>query len=405
MPIANDRHCLQNLQRLDHRHFMHPWQGFSSDQDAESRMNITRAHGIYVYDDKGQRYIDGPGGMWNMQIGYGRAEMAKAIHDQAMQLAYHSPFHATAAPAILLAQKLAQLAPGDLNRVFYTNSGSAAIDSAIRFVHFYHNLHGRPDKKTIIARAKSYHGSTLLAASLSGRTREGSRLDAGAVPVHFVGDLDPANRLDSISEADRCKAELDQLEQTILDIGACKVAAFISEPVQASGGVVIAADGYHEGAHSICSKHDVLYISDEVVTGFGRLGHWFASRDVFGIQPDIITIAKGLTSGYQPLGAMLVSDRLVDELQAMEAQNKVFTNGFTYAGHPVCCAAALKNIEVIEHEQILDHVRAITPLFQARLQDLQRFDCVGDVRGIGLLGCLEGKAQSGVDEAVRLRRD
>ena len=338
-----------------------------------------------------------------MQIGYGRQEMADVIAHQSMQLPYFSPFSMASEPSSILAKKLASLSPGDLNTVCFTTGGSSAVDTAIRFVQFYNNLRGKRDKKLVISREKAYHGSTYLAASLSGKERDKRLLDTEERLVRFLPDVNPYRRPEGMSVESWCDAKIADLENMINSCGADNVAAFIAEPLLASGGVVVPPEGYHKRCLEICRKNDVLYISDEVVTGFGRLGHWFASEEVFGIVPDIITCAKGLTSGYLPLGAALISDRLMDDLPDEQRDGAVFSSGFTYSGHPVCCAAALKNIEIFEKERILEHVRDVIPHFQNRLASLDRFEIVGDVRGKGLMGCIESVAGAHLSADENLR--
>ena len=242
--------------------------------------------------------------MWCVQIGHGRREMAAAIAEQAMRLSYNSPWGFANEPAARLARKLAELAPGDLNTVMFTTGGSTAVDTALRFTHFYNNRRGLPEKKIVISRERSYHGSTYLSASASGKERFASWFDREHRLVHFLPDVSPNLRPEGVSLDEWAERKARDLEDAIRHTGAERVAAFIAEPILASGGVVIPAPGYHERCLEICRRHDVLYISDEVVTAFGRLGHWFASKDVFGIEPDIITCAKGLTSGYLPLGRL-----------------------------------------------------------------------------------------------------
>ena len=209
--------------------------------------------------------------------------------------------------------------------------------------------------------------------------------------THLLPDVNPSTRPDGTSLEAWCDAKVANLEAAIAEIGPDRVGAFIAEPILASGGVIIPPPGYHQRCLEVCRAHDVLYISDEVVTGFGRLGHWFASEDVFGIRPDMITCAKGLTSGYLPLGACLISDRLLEPISGPGHENVVFSNGYTYSGHPVSCAAALKNIEIIENEGILDHVRQVSPHFLERLHALRESPIVGNTRGLGLVGCVEGR--------------
>lgn len=393
-----------DIREFDNRNHVHPWHPVGI-EDADF-MIATEGEGIHLFDTEGRKYIDGPAGMWSTQIGYGRREMADAIAEQVMKLPFATPWTSTTGPAAVLASKLAAHAPGDLNRVFFTTGGSTAVDSALRFVHFYNNMLGRHEKKGIIAREKGYHGSTYLAASVSGKARDKSFLDTDTNNVHFIGDPNPYGRPDGMSIPDWCDRLMNELVQKIATVGADRIAAFIAEPVLASGGVIVPPEGYHRRCHEICRQHDILYISDEVVTAFGRMGEMFASETVFGITPDIITCAKGITSGYVPLGAVLISDRLMDEMRDLSQEEYImFTNGFTYSGHPVACVAALKNIEIMEREDIFEHVRQITPYFQQRLRDLARHPIVGDARGMGLLGCIEGRAPSESTEDARLAVD
>ncbi|WP_370644454.1 aminotransferase [Ruegeria sp. SCSIO 43209] len=350
------------------------------------RTFIEGASGIHVVNEQGERLIDGPGGMWCTQIGYGREEMAEAMAEQARNLAYFSPFNNANSTAARFAREIAKRAPGDLNNVFFTTGGSTAVDTAIRFVHFRNNLLGRPEKKKIISRQKAYHGSTYLAASVSGKERDRLWLDKADDLAHFLPDVNPLYRAPGQSEVSFLNEKVSDLENAIVALGPENVAAFIAEPVLASGGVIVPPKGYHEGCLNICRKYDVLYISDEVVTAFGRLGHWFSSEAVFGIQPDIITCAKGMTSGYAPMGAAIISDRLIADVAGKGA---TFSNGYTYSGHPVSAAAGLKSMEIIEREKLLEHVRKVAPIFQDQLQQLRHVDIVADVRGMGLMGCVQ----------------
>ncbi len=389
----------ESIQKQDNR-FLHPWEDIRK-LGENRRTVISGADGIYIEDSDGNRMIDGPAGMWCVNIGHRRAEMAKAIADQVTQLTYVSPWSLTTSPASLLAGKLAEISPGDLNHVFYTTCGSTAVDSALRFVMFRNNVIGQPDKKHIISRTNAYHGSTYLSASASGKSTDKNFLDFMDDRFHHIADPNPLNKPASMDEKKYCALLADQLEEKILELGADRVAAFIAEPILASGGVILAPQGYHAACLEVCRRHDVIYISDEVVTGFGRLGHYFSSEPVFGIVPDIITCAKGITSGYVPLGAFLVSDALLRSIDAAEP-DLVFSNGFTYSGHPVACAAALKNIEIIERENILEHVRETAPYFQSRLKTLEDLPIVKNVRGIGLMACVECSInQDGSKESAR----
>ncbi len=377
----------EQLQEKDNR-FIHPWQEIKG-IGTTKRTIIKKADGIYMTDTEGNKLIDGPAGMWCVNVGYGREEIADVIREQALEMPFCSPWSEGSEPAAILADKIASLSSGDLNNVFLTNSGSTAVDSALRFVMFYNNVLGRPGKKHIISRHKAYHGSTYLSSSAAGKERDKSFMDTNTEQFTHISDPNPFVRPAGMSVEDWLEHLVKEFEDTILSIGADKVAAFIGEPLLASGGVSVPPRGYHKRFLEVCRKHDVLYISDEVVTAWGRLGHWFASEDVYGIQPDIITTAKGLTSGYQPLGATLISDRLIQQISGPDMPDSYFSNGYTYSGHPVACAAALKNIEIIEREGILEHVREVTPYFQERLRALSDIPIVADVRGAGLLGCVE----------------
>jgi adenosylmethionine-8-amino-7-oxononanoate aminotransferase len=385
MTLIND---FDQVRDWDNAHFLHPWEEMA-DHGANVRTFQEGGAGIHVRDETGRKLIDGPGGMWCVQIGYGREEMGQAIADQAVKMAYYSPYSMGNSAVSKLARKIAERTPGDLNKVFFTTGGSTAVDTAIRFLHFRNNVLGQPDKKIVISRQKAYHGSTYLSATMSGKERDRSHFDLASELVHFLPDVNPYRRADGTSVEQFLEEKVADLENAILRLGPGRVAAFIAEPVLASGGVIVPPAGYHKRCHEVCRKYDVLYISDEVVTGFGRMGHWFASEDVFGITPDIITCAKGMTSGYVPMGACIISERLIDELSGGRAEKSVFSNGYTYSGHPVSAAAALKNMEIIEREGILEHVRAITPHFQERMGALSELPIVGDVRGEGLMGCVE----------------
>ena len=373
--------------QLQDNQFLHPWEDIKK-VGQNKRTVIANADGVYIEDSDGNKLLDGPAGMWCVNIGHRRQEMADAIADQIMQLTYVSPWSLTNTPAVKLADKLAQLSPGDLNHVFYTTGGSTAVDSALRFVMFRNNVLEQPQKKHIISRTNAYHGSTYLSASASGKSKDKNYLDFMDDTFHHIADPNLMDKPVAMSEQEYCRLRVGDLENKILEIGPDKVAAFIAEPILASGGVIMAPQGYHAGCLQVCRTYDVVYISDEVVTAFGRLGHFFASQAVFDIVPDIITCAKGITSGYVPLGAFLVSDRLLQSIDAKDS-SIVFSNGFTYSGHPVACTAALKNIEIMERENIMQHVRKVAPYFQAQLATLNDLPVVTDVRGIGLMACVQ----------------
>ncbi len=393
MTLFND---FDKIRQWDNENFVHPWEGMAG-IGTNQRTFTEAASGIYVTTETGKRLIDGPAGMWCVQIGYGNAEMADAIAEQARDMAYFSPFNNANSMPARLAHEIAKRTPGDLNHVFFTTGGSTAVDTALRFVHYRNNLLGRPDKKIVISRQKAYHGSTYLAASVSGKERDKGWLDQAQELAYFLPNVNPSLRPEGMSIDDFLDEKVTDLERAIQEIGPDKVAAFIAEPILASGGVIVPPKGYHKRCLEVCRKHDVLYISDEVVTGWGRLGHWFASEEVFDIVPDIITTAKGLTSGYVPMGACIISDALIDSVSGDNAKGSTFSNGYTYSGHPVSAAAALKNIEIFERDGILEHVRTVAPLFLERLHALRAHPIVSDTRGMGLVGCVECNPGSGED--------
>ena len=364
---------------------LHPYEDLK-DRGTYKRKLIVKSDNIYLYDEDGKRYIDGPGGMWCNNIGHGNKEIAEAIKNQIETMDYCSPFSESSERAAELASVLSELSPGDLNTVFFTPDGSSANETALRFIMLYNNILGRPDKKHIISRDRAYHGSTYLTGSITGKDREKNNFDFESTFIHHVGSPNPYRRKDNQTVDDFCDEKVKEFEDKILEIGPNKVAAYIAEPVLASGGCIVPPKNYIKRFWEICKKHDVLYISDEVVTGFGRLGHFFCSQEEFGIIPDIITSAKGITSGYIPLGAVLISDKLMKNISK---DSSSFFHGFTYSGHPVSCAAALKNIEIIKRDKILDHVKNIAPYFHQKLRTLYSLPIVGDVRGMGLMAGIE----------------
>ncbi|TLF47563.1 aminotransferase [Halomonas urmiana] len=390
----------QALWQKDRDHFIHPFTDFSVFLEQGCDL-ITDSDGIYVQDAKGNRFIDGIAGLWCVNVGHGRAEIGQAMADQATRMAYFSTFNNLSnAPAAELAAKLAELAPAHLNHVFYSCGGSAANDATIRLVHYYFNRLGKPNKKRILSRNNAYHGTTYLAASLTGIESNNWAFDT---LDHLVTHLSEANcyrRPEGMSEAEYCDHLVQEFENTIAEIGADNIAAFIAEPIMGAGGVLVAPEGYHKRMQAVCRAHDILLIADEVVTAFGRLGHVFASEAVFDTQPDIINCAKGLSSGYAPLGATLISDAIYEVLGTPQRKGGVLSTGFTYSGHPVSCAAALKNIEILERERICENVREVGPYLEQRLKTLSHHATVGDVRGSHFMMCLENVADKETRELL-----
>lgn len=379
----------EDLRRKDRDHNIHPWTDFATFKEEGSEV-MAEAEGVYVYNAEGERYMDGIGGLWCVNIGYGREEMAQAIADQIRRIPYYSTFtHLTTPPAAELAAKLAELAPASINHVFYGTGGSMANDTAIRVIHYYFNRLGKPKKKKIISRVDGYHGSTYLTMSMTGVKFDHTGFDLAPDLVHHIPAPQTYRRPDGMSVDEFCDEKVAELENKILELGPENVACFIAEPVMGAGGVVVPPPGYHARTKAVCEKYEVLYISDEVVTGFGRLGHFFASEPVFDMTPDIITSAKGLTSGYIPHSATLFSDAMYEVISVPQAEGALFTHGFTYAGHPVSCAAALKNIEIMEREDLCGHVREVGPYFEERLAELLTLPLIGDVRGKKFMMCVE----------------
>jgi putrescine---pyruvate transaminase len=379
------------LWQKDHDHSLHPWANFGP-FEKDGSLIIARGEGCYLWDADGRRYFDAVGGMWCTNIGLGRAEMGQAMADQAVQLGFANSFVDMAnGPSAMLGAKLASLAPGDLNRVHFTTGGSTAIDTAYRMVHYYQTCMGRPDKTQVIARNYSYHGSTYISQSIG--KRPGDRVAQFRYKengIHHVSAPNFYRAPESMDEAAFCDHLVAEFVAKIAQVGPENIGGFFAEPIQASGGVIVPPQGYLPRMAAICAQHDILFIADEVVTAFGRTGHWFTSLDQFGIQPDMITCAKGLTSGYVPLGALIFSNRIWDAMAADGA--RWFTSGFTYSGHPVSCAAALKNIEIMEREDLLGNATRVGAYFETRMAEMMALPMVGDVRGSKLMVCVENVA-------------
>ena len=376
---------VEGLMAKDKAHAMHPWHEFGR----QDHTLLADSDGIYVYDGEGNRYIDGIGGMWAVQLGYGNEEMAQAIAEQTRSMVYYSPWSMATPPHAELSAKLATLTPGDLNRFFYSTGGSTANEAAIRFAHYYWNVMGKRGKKHIFTRADAYHGSTYLADSLCGKPGNDNRMERETGWISHLSSPNPYRKPDGMTDEAFRDHLIAELEAKIEELGAENVAAFIAEPVLASGGVIVPPKGYQRACLEVCRKNEVLYISDEVVTGFGRMGHFFASEPVFDIVPDIVTAAKGFTSGYVPAGLTAISEKLHQDVIDRSGDSATFSMGFTYSGHPVAMAAALKNIEIMEREDICGHVRTVGPYFEERLRGLLDLPLVGDVRGMRFMMCVE----------------
>ncbi|MGE0283342.1 MAG: aspartate aminotransferase family protein, partial [Rhizobiaceae bacterium] len=375
-------------QQADAAHHLHPFTDHRELRAAGSRM-ITRADGPFVYDSEGNELLDGMAGLWCVNVGYGRKELAEAAYEQMKELPYYNSFFKCSTPTpVLLAKKLAEIAPPSINQVFFGSSGSESNDTALRLVRHYWVLEGKPQKNVIISRNMAYHGSTIAGASLGGMEHMHGQLN-GAVPniVHVM--MPYAFELALPGESDHAFGlrAAKAAEDAILQAGPENVAAFIGEPIQGAGGVKIPPASYWPEIQRICRKYDVLLMLDEVITGYGRTGNWFAAQ-TFGIEPDTITTAKALTSGYQPLSALLVGDRIAS---ALVEKGGEFYHGYTYSGHPVACAVALKNLEIIEREGLIERVREDTgPYFAKALRErIAPHPLVGETRSVGLMGAIE----------------
>ena len=372
-------------QQLSNDHHLAPFSDFKQLKEVGPRI-VTHAKGVYLWDSEGHKILDGMAGLWCVAIGYGRDELADAASKQMRELPYYNLFFMTAHPPVLeLSKVIAQIAPEGMNHVFFTGSGSEGNDTMLRMVRHYWAIKGQPDKKVIISRKNGYHGSTVAGASLGGMTY-----------MHEQGDL-PIPGITHIAQpywfgegGDMSPEEFgihaaNQLEERILEIGVDNVGAFIAEPIQGAGGVIVPPATYWPRIKEILAKYDILFVADEVICGFGRTGEWFGS-DFYDLKPDMMTIAKGLTSGYIPMGGLIVRDEVVAVLN----EGGDFNHGFTYSGHPVAAAVALENIRILREEKIIEKVHAETaPYLQKRLRELNDHPLVGEVRGVGLLGAIE----------------
>ena len=374
-----------DLQRFEEQHHLPPFSDFKALKKEGTRI-ITHAQGHMIYDSDGHAILDAMAGLWCVNVGYGRDELVNAATEQMHKLPYYNSFFKTSnEPVARLSAKLASISPEHLNHVIYANSGSEANDTIIRLVRHYWALKGHPEKRVIIGREYGYHGSTIMAASMGGMK---SMHEQSAHEADFEHIRPPYGFLyqGNQTEFQFAESSAKLLKEKILEVGAEKVAAFIAEPVQGAGGVIIPPDGYFEHIQKICNEFGILFIADEVITGFGRTGNWFASQTM-DLKPDVVTLAKGLTSGYMPMSAVLVSDKIAEHLINEGGE---FYHGFTYSGHPVSAAVALANLELIETEGLIEHVRDITaPYLGNAIKHLDSHPLVGETRSFGLLACIE----------------
>ena len=372
----------EELQRLDAAHHMHP---FTTNDDLEKKgaRVITRAKGVTLTDSEGNEILDAMAGLWCVNIGYGRDELAEVSSRQMRELPYYNTFFQTThVPAIALAERLAELTPYDLNHVFFANSGSEANDTNIRIVRTYWQEKGQPEKTVIISRKNAYHGSSVASSALGGMS--GMHAQSGMIPdIHHIDQPNWWAEGGDMSPEDFGLERAQQLEKAILELGEHKVAAFIGEPVQGAGGVIIPPSTYWPEIQRICDKYGILLIADEVICGFGRTGNWFGSQTM-GIKPDIMTVAKGLSSGYALISASIVNDKVAAVLGACE-----FNHGYTYSGHPVACAVALENLRILDEEGIVSHAaQELAPYLKEKFESLGDHPMVGEVKVVGMMGSL-----------------
>ncbi|WP_136478639.1 aspartate aminotransferase family protein [Pseudomonas sp. DG56-2] len=371
-------------QDLSRDHHLAPFSDYKQLKEKGPRI-ITKAEGVHLWDSEGNKILDGMAGLWCVAVGYGREELADAAAKQMRELPYYNLFFQTAhPPALELAKAISAVAPEGMTHVFFTGSGSEGNDTNLRMVRHYWAVKGKPQKKVIIGRINGYHGSTVAGAALGGMS--GMHEQSGTLPdiVHIPqpywfgegGDKSP-------EEFGIWAAE--QLEKKILEVGEENVAAFIAEPIQGAGGVIIPPESYWPKIKEILAKYEILFIADEVICGFGRTGEWFGS-DYYDLKPDLMTIAKGLTSGYIPMGGVIVRD----EVAKVVSEGGDFNHGFTYSGHPVAAAVGLENLRILRDEKIIERVKEETaPYLQKRLRELNDHPLVGEVRGLGMLGAIE----------------
>ncbi len=383
MNLISNHLPTDELQAIDAAHHMHPFTA-NAELAKKGALVVTAADGPMLTDSTGRKILDAMAGLWCVNIGYGRDELADAAYRQMKELPYYNTFFQTThVPAIALAQKMAELAPHDLNHIFYANGGSDANDTNIRLARHYWAAKGKPSKKVIIARKNGYHGSTMGGASLGGMTAMHAQ---GGLPIPDICHIDQPYWWGEGGDQSPEEFGLErarQLEAKIHELGEDKIAAFIAEPVQGAGGVIIPPSTYWPEIQRICDAHDILLIADEVITGFGRTGNMWGA-ETFGIRADIMTIAKGMSSGYAPIGGSMVSDDVAATIDMDD-----FNHGYTYSGHPVSCAVAMENLRIIEEENIVGHVRDIAaPYLKQKWEAFSDHPLVGEARICGMMGAL-----------------
>ncbi|MBL8346952.1 MAG: aminotransferase class III-fold pyridoxal phosphate-dependent enzyme [Rubrivivax sp.] len=373
----------------DTRYHLHPYTQ-PRQLEREGPLVITRGEGVYVYGEDGKKYLEAMAGLWCASLGFSEKRLVDAATGQMQTLPYYHAFSGKVpGPVAELVETLMRWAPVPMARVLFANSGSESNDTAYKLVHMYNNARGLPRKKKILARVKGYHGVTAAAASMSGLPIMHTQFDLPLPGIVRVGCPHAYQFAKDGESPEAFAARLaDELEQTIVKEGPDTVAAFIAEPVQGAGGVIVPPPGYFERVQAILARHDVLFIADEVITGFGRLGTNFGTQ-YYGLKPDLITVAKMMTSAYVPMSALYINDKVYQVIADAAASVGTFGHGYTYSGHPVACAVALETLRIYESDHVVEHVQRVAPRLQAGLRKYVGHPLVGDVRGIGLIGAIE----------------
>ena len=374
----------EQWQEIDSAHHLHPFTDYKSLAKEGSNI-IVKADGVYLTNTDNKQFLDAMSGLWCVNVGYGRKILADVAYKQMQELPYYNSFFKTAtAPSIELAQQLAEISPGDLNHAFFSSSGSEANDTVVRMVRRYWDLKGQPNKKTFISREYAYHGSTMTGMNLGGMT---AMHEQGGMMPGFAHVMPPYwyKYGQEMSPEEFGIFTANKIEEKILELGPENIAAFIGEPIQGAGGVIIPPETYWPRVQEICSKYDILVVVDEVICGFGRTGNWFGS-DTYGINPDIITMAKGISSGYIPLSGIMVGKRVSDILIDEGGE---FYHGYTYSGHPVACAVAIENLKIIREENLIENSKNTSVYLNEKMKEIADHPLVGEVRMKSYIGCVE----------------
>ncbi|NNJ74943.1 MAG: aspartate aminotransferase family protein [Anderseniella sp.] len=377
---------IEELVAADNAHHFHPFTDHKSLHGEGGARVITQAKGVHIWDGNGNKLFDAMAGLWCVNIGYGRKELAEAAYRQMLDLPFYNTFFkTTTVPATLLAEKVASLLPDRFNQIFFVNSGSEANDTMVRFIRRYWEVQGQPERQHIISRHRAYHGSTCVSASLGGMSAMHAQ---GGLPLpnfHHVLEPDWFQHGGDMSPEEFGLKAAREVEAKIKELGPDKVAAFVGEPIQGAGGVIVPPDSYWPYIQKVCREHGIPIVADEVICGFGRTGNWWG-HETMGIDPDIVVMAKGLSSGYQPIGAVAISDELIGDFFEKGGE---FFHGYTYSGHPVACAVALENIRIMQDEKLIEHAAAMAPYVEEKIGALRDHPIVGEVRVKGLIGAIE----------------